>query len=155
MTTDIDAIDPLAEVRSRAIKLLTNREHSRLELARKLAARGYPDDAIDAALDGLAADGLLSEARLIEGYVAERLAKGFGPLRIAAELRDKGLSAAAIAPHVDLDDARCLTLMAAARAKRFGPQPPIDRRELAKQARFLEYRGFPAHLIGRLLDLDG
>jgi SOS response regulatory protein OraA/RecX len=71
----------------------------RQELARKLRARGYAADAIDAVLDQLERDDLLSESRLVEHYVAERLHKGFGPVRIRFELREKGLSDARIDPN--------------------------------------------------------
>jgi regulatory protein len=148
------AAAPATEIRSRALKLLTSREHSRLELARKLYRRGYPADAVDPVLDALEADGLLSEARLLAAYVTERLDKGFGPLRIRAELQAKGLSDAAIDPHLQLEDARCLSLMRVVDAGKFGASPPHDRQTLAKRARFLEYRGFPAHLIARVLDFD-
>jgi len=136
------------------VKLLSNREHSRLELGRKLCARGYPPGDVETVLDGLERDGLLSESRLIETYVGERLDKGFGPLRILAELRGKGLSDAQIGPHLDLDDDTCLERLATAHAKRFGDGLPADRAELAKRARFLEYRGFPSHLIARFLSTD-
>ncbi|MBK1630754.1 hypothetical protein CKO31_08355 [Thiohalocapsa halophila] len=143
-----------AEIRSRALKLLTTREHSRYELWRKLHRRGYPAEDVNAVLDQLAAEGLLSEERLLAAYVAERLEKGFGPLRIRSELQAKGLSDAAIDPHLDLEDDQCLTLMARVDAGKFGESPPNDRRTLAKRARFLEYRGFPAHLIARALNAD-
>lgn len=144
----------VAEIRSRALKLLTSREHSRYELWRKLYRRGYPAEDVNAVLDQLSAEGLLSEERLLAAYVAERLEKGFGPLRIRAELQAKGLSDAAIDPHLDLQDDQCLALMARVDAGKFGQEPPNDRRTLAKRARFLEYRGFPAHLIARALDAD-
>jgi regulatory protein len=143
-----------AEIRSRALKLLTTREHSRYELWRKLHLRGYPAEAVNAVLDALAADGLLSEERLLAAYVAERLDKGFGPLRIRAELQAKGLSDAAIDPHLNLDDAAYLERMTVVDAGKFGRAPADDRQTLAKRARFLEYRGFPAHLIARVLALD-
>jgi regulatory protein len=144
----------IAEVRNRAVKLLANREHSRLELARKLAARDYPSNAIGVVLDALERDGLLSEARLVEAYVAERLAKGFGPLRIRLELREKGLPDDLVEPHVELGDERCIALLRTAHNRRFGAQAPADARERAKRGRFLEYRGFPPRLIARLLDSD-
>lgn len=143
-----------AEIRSRALKLLTTREHSRYELWRKLHRRGYPAEDVNAVLDQLAVEGLLSEERLLAAYVAERLEKGFGPLRIRSELQAKGLSDAAIDPHLDLQDDQLLTLMARVDAGKFGETPPNDRRTLAKRARFLEYRGFPAHLIARALAAD-
>ncbi len=143
-----------AEIRSRALKLLTTREHSRFELWRKLHQRGYPAEGVNAVLDALTAEGLLSEERLLAAYVAERLEKGFGPLRIRSELQAKGLSDASIAPHLSLEDERVLMLMAEVDAGKFGDPPPTDRQTLAKRARFLEYRGFPAHLIARALNLD-
>jgi len=145
---------PALEIRSRALKLLTTREHSRLELARKLTRRGYPPSDVEAVLDALEADGLLSEERLLAAYVAERLEKGFGPLRIRAELQAKGLPDAAIDPHLRLDDAQCLAMMADVDCGKFGSSPPNDRQTLAKRARFLEYRGFPPSLIARVLDFD-
>lgn len=143
-----------AEIRSRALKLLTTREHSRYELWRKLHLRGYAAEAVNAVLDALAADGLLSEERLIAAYVAERLDKGFGPLRIRSELQAKGLSGAAIDPHLELDDAQVLARMTAVDAGKFARAAADDGQTLAKRARFLEYRGFPAHLIARVLALD-
>ena len=134
--------------------MLTTREHSRLELTRKLRARGYPVDDIDTVLDDLERSELLSEARLIEVYVAERLGKGFGPVRIRFELREKGLSDAQIDPHLQLQDEHCLALIGAAHDHRFGAGSRDDRQTLAKRARFLEYRGFPSHLIARFLDTE-
>jgi Uncharacterized protein conserved in bacteria len=62
-----------AEIRSRALKLLTTREHSCYELWRKLYRRGYPAEAINIVLDLLATEGLLSEERMLAAYVTERL----------------------------------------------------------------------------------
>lgn len=161
---DEPSVGPGAELRSRALKLLTTREHSRQELTRKLRARGYPEDDVAQALDDLVRDGLLNEERMLAAYVAERLEKGFGPVRIRFELREKGLADAQIAPHLALDDATLMDLITAVSAKRFGnagtdtgdgdsgQAPAHDRQSLAKRARFLEYRGFPAHLIARYLD---
>jgi regulatory protein len=143
-----------AELRSRAVKLLTNREHSRSELGAKLRRRGYPDAAVEAALDDLEHSGLLSEARMLPAYVRERLEKGFGPVRIRLELREKGLSDARIGPHLQLSDDELLARLDAACRKRFGHAPPADGREQAKRSRFLEYRGFPRPLIARYLNAD-
>jgi regulatory protein len=142
------------EIQSRAVKLLTTREHSRLELARKLRRRGYPTPEIDAVLDALAADDLLNEERLVSAYVTERLAKGFGPLRIRYELREKGLSDDKIQPHLELADETILECLRLAYRKRFGNDGICDRREQAKRSRFLAYRGFPNDLIARVLNAD-
>lgn len=131
--------------------LLANREHSRAELARKLAGRGFDPAAVDETLAHLVETGLLDEGRLADVYVAERLHKGFGPLRIRHELRGKGLSDDLIAPHLALDDGDWLGLIAATHDKRFGPVAPGDAKERARRGRFLEYRGFPPDLIARFL----
>jgi regulatory protein len=41
------------------------------------------------------------------------------------------------------------------RAKRFGPGIPRDYAERARQARFLQYRGFDSAEIRAALELDG
>lgn len=142
----------LSEIESRAIKLLTTREHSRLELGRKLRARGYPAEDVEQVLDRLEREDWLSESRLVERYVAERLDKGFGPVRIRFELREKGLPDEQIRPQLELDDAHYLELIARVHRQRFGDAPIADRNGFAKRARFLEYRGFPQGLITRYLD---
>jgi len=122
-----------------------------LELHRKLAARGFAAEAIEAALEGLSEEGLLSESRLAEAYVAERLAKGFGPLRVREELRRKGLADALIEPHLRYDCEQWLERLAAVHDKRYGPGRPRERKEQARRARFLASRGFSGELIGRFL----
>ena len=139
------------EIRSRALKLLSTREHSRLELARKLRQRGYPDAAVETVIESLVANELLSEERLIAAYVSERLSKGFGPVRIRAELREKGLSEETFQPYLELEDQALIDCLTQAYRKRFGEHEAEDRREQAKRARFLEYRGFPPRLIARFL----
>jgi regulatory protein len=133
------------------VALLANREHSRIELARKLAGRGFDAVAVEAALAHLAETGLLDEHRLAEAYVAERLHKGFGPVRIRQELQGKGLADDLIEPHLQWEDGDWLRLIAAAHNKRFGPSAAVDARERARRGRFLEYRGFPTDLIVRFL----
>jgi regulatory protein len=106
---------------------------------------------VEAVLDALADRGLVSEARMAEAYVAERLRRGFGPVRIRHELRERGVPDDHIDPHLRKEPQEWLALMAEVHDKKFGPGPSGDRREWARRARFLEYRGFPADLIGRFL----
>ncbi|MEA3278541.1 MAG: regulatory protein RecX [Pseudomonadota bacterium] len=133
------------------MKLLSAREHSRLELARKLMTRGYAQTAVDEVLGSLREQGLLSEERMTESYVAERLRKGFGPLRVRQELRQRGIPDALIESHLERSSHEWLELIAAVHEKKFGPDRTADARELARRARFLEYRGFPSELILRFL----
>ena len=77
-------------------------------------------------LDRLIAEGSLDESRLAEVYVAERVRKGFGPLRIRRELNDKGLSDAAIEPHLAAMAGDWPQRLAEAHDRRFGPGAPAD-----------------------------
>jgi regulatory protein len=134
-----------------ALALLARREHSRQELTRKLRRRGFEADKVATLLDRLAEQGCLSDRRFAEQYVRERIARGFGPLRIRSELKDRGVSgeAAAIALQQQADDWRVRADRA--RRKRFGDEIPQDLRERARQVRFLQYRGFSADHIKAVL----
>ena len=72
--------------------LLARREHGRVELTRKLRKRGAPEELIEAALQRLSEEGLLSEARYLESFVAYRARAGYGPQRIREELGQRGLA---------------------------------------------------------------
>jgi len=143
--------DPAPALENTALRLLAQREHSRLELTRKLSSRGFELAAIAPVLAQLEAHDYLNEARLAARYTAERMNKGFGPRRIRAELRDKGLTDDliddALAPQRE-EWAECLANLC---ARRFGDSPPLDRADYGRRARFLEQRGFPTDLIVRVL----
>jgi regulatory protein len=143
--------DPAAAIADRARRLLATREHSRLELERKLRSRGFDDAEIGEALDRLVAEGALDEARLAEQYIAERAAKGFGPVRIRAELLEKGLSDALIDPHLEIMKDDWVAYIAEVYDRRFGSESPPDHAEYARRGRFLEQRGFPPEMIRRFL----
>lgn len=140
-----------ADCKRRALDLLARREHSRLELERKLGARGFAADAIAAALDGLEQSGALAGDRFTESFIRSRAARGQGPVRIRAELAARGvdqalLTAALAEPGIDWAE-----IAAAVRSKRFGAELPRDFKERARQMRFLEYRGFErAHVDAAL-----
>jgi regulatory protein len=132
--------------------LLARREHSRLELERKLAARSFEASLIHDVLDQLERDGLLSAERFAESFVASRYAKGQGPYRIRRELAERGVESA----EAILGDARFDwgALARTVRIKRFGPAPPPSLADKARQVRFLEYRGFGGEHIRQALEFD-
>lgn len=146
------SLDP--DIGRDALRLLTSREHSRFELQRKLLARGHDEVGVERALDDMSERGLLSEERMAEAYVAERVRKGFGPVRIRHELRQRGLTDALIEPHLERTSQEWLETMAAAHDKKFGLIRACDAKEQARRSRFLEYRGFPADLISGFLHGD-
>lgn len=139
------------QIRDDAIRLLATREHSREELRRKLAAKGVGKELVEQVLQALADEGLQSDERFVEHYLNARKRKGFGPLRIRQELAQKGVLSELIREWVDDRDPDWSRLMVEVAARKFGPVPPADFRDVARRARFLEYRGFPVDQIRAFL----
>ncbi|HEX5421637.1 MAG TPA: regulatory protein RecX [Gammaproteobacteria bacterium] len=138
-----------------AVALLARREHSRLELERKLEARAFEAEAIAAALDRLESAELLSDRRFVRSFVESRASRGFGPVRIRAELAQRGIAADAAAESLrdagqDWDE-----LARRARLKRFGEDLPKEFKARARQAQFLQYRGFEASQVDAALHPRG
>lgn len=140
-----------AELEQAAIRLLAVREHSRVELRRKLHARYEAPALLEQVLDGLEQRGYLSDARFVEQYVSSRKRKGFGPVRIRQELQERGVADNLIDPATDPGEREWLELIKQCCRRKFGDSLPSEYRERAKRARFLEYRGFPGELIRELL----
>lgn len=143
--------DASAECERRAIALLARREHSRRELERKLAARGFSPPVVAETLDRLERNGLLSSLRFISGFIAARAERGTGPVKIRAELVQRGIPSDEAAAAVREADEDWAALARRVRSKRFGADPPRDYAERARQARFLHGRGFePEHIDAAL-----
>lgn len=135
------------EVEAAAVKLLARREHTQAELRRKLAQRGYPQALIDAALAALGQARLQSDTRFAGQFVSEKAAHGNGPVKIRAAMRERGVPDAEIETAFAGSEADWAALAAAAREKRFGRGVPDSFEERARQARFLQQRGFTADQI--------
>jgi regulatory protein len=142
-------------VKGRALRYLAQREHSRAELERKLAGKvqDLPEASaaaqIAAALDELAAKGLLSETRAAESVLAGQ-GQRHGTHRLRQTLQAKGLDAGLVA--ATLQQARGTELDRAREVwrRRFGT-PPADAAERARQMRFLAGRGFEGEVIRRVV----
>jgi regulatory protein len=129
-------------VREAAMDYLSRREHTTHELTQKLLGKEYDSDEVHAALEKLSDEGLLSDERFVEAFVYNRMQRGSGPFKIHAELRQKGVSDAMIAQFLDERDSAWLNIAQDVRVKKFGPAFPSDIKEKARQARFLQQRGF-------------
>jgi regulatory protein len=139
-------------LRERALRLLARRDYSRAELARKLQSEATTDERAEqltALLDELEQGGYVSDTRYAEQRTGARAGR-LGNARLAHELRTKGVDEAIIETALDaagneIDRARSVW------QKKFG-SPPASREDWAKQARFLQSRGFSSDTIRRLLD---
>lgn len=136
-----------ATVEAAAARLLARREHSRAELNRKLAARGIEPGLIGEVLDALAGRRLQSDERYAESLIASRIGRGQGPVRIRRELAERGVDPALVEAAIENADADWPQLARKTRSRRFGAEIPAEWNERARQARFLDYRGFTGEQI--------
>lgn len=154
---------PALTLKARALACIAQREHSRIELRRKLLAhldrqrrqaadagddpRSGSEQEVDTLLDWLVTKDLLNPSRFVETRVRARASR-FGNLRIHQELAQHGVTL----DEQALSELR-LSELARARAvwnKRFG-QPATDAAEHARQTRFLSARGFSADVVRRVV----
>lgn len=137
----------------RALGLLARREHSRKELSRKLTSRGLDAGEVQAAVDRLAGEGWQDDSRFAESLVRNRVASGYGPLRIRAELSTHSLDSDAIARAMGTfegdwaENARDLV------RRRFG-KTLDDLAQQRKAADFLIRRGFDGSSVRAATRLD-
>ncbi len=133
--------------RENAIQLLARREYPVDELRRKLKRRGYASATIDTVIASLRETESVSDVRFAQSFVRTRSERGKGPLRIRAELRDRGVTDVLADEVLTVASEFWLERARKARTKRFGEAPPATRDDWNRQARFLAQRGFPGDLI--------
>ena len=141
-----EAPDTPAQLKVRALRFLMRREHSRAELASKLAPHAESPQALEAVLDDLAQRKQLSDERYAETR-AHWLSRKYGAAKIRQDLKEHGVADAVIervSAEGDLEKARAIL------ARKYRA-PVSTREEKAKRARFLQSRGFSYEIIRKLL----
>jgi regulatory protein len=141
-----DQPDSPAELKARALRHLVRREHSRAELALKLAPHAESAAALEQVLDSLVEKKSQSDLRYAEER-ARVLSRKYGPVRIRHELRAKGIAkeiVESIRAEGELERAREIL-------NRRYRAPAATREERAKRVRFLQGRGFSSDVIVRLV----
>ncbi|HKU70023.1 MAG TPA: regulatory protein RecX [Burkholderiales bacterium] len=134
-------------VEAAAVRLLARREHSIEELRRKLLSKGYPPDTIEPVVQKLAGKRLVSDERFTSSFVHHHAKRGQGPVRIRAELRQQGIADPQVEEALRSADIDWVQLAREVRRRKFGATAPRSLGERAKQARFLQYRGFDAEQL--------
>ncbi|MDG4866848.1 regulatory protein RecX [Guyparkeria sp. 1SP6A2] len=145
-TTAADRPDPrLLECEKRAVGLLARREHSRLELSRKLADRGFSPEEVEPVLDRLVEEGWQSDRRYAESLLRARSTRRYGPERIAFELAQQGVDESIVAEAFAAEPRDWEELARQQLLSRFRA-PPKDFPDRARRHRHLVRRGFPGDL---------
>ena len=119
-----------------ALKMLIRREHSQLELSKKLKLKGFNDTDIKKSIDLLIEQRYQSDERFSEAFILMRYNQGKGPVIISSELKKRGIE------NFNLSIFDWFELAKEVRNKKFGKNLPLDYKTQAKQKRFLKSRGF-------------
>ena len=131
-----------ASAKQVAVRLLARREHSAEEIRQKLTKREFEADEIATALLELRQGDWQSDERFAEAYIRARRLKGFGPVRIASELRDRGVDEQITDRYLSADDGIWWRMLEQEYQKKYHGSPFEDYQEKARRMRFLQYRGF-------------
>jgi len=146
----LSAAEPCSEARleARALRHLARREYARAELFRLLSRSCAEPAPVNALLDRLEAEGLLSDVRHAEARLRSIQRRGFGPWRLRHDLQRAGtcVDSEALLRTTDWRAVAGLAL-----EKRFGSEPPVSAADWNRRARFLQARGFPGEIIALVL----
>ena len=123
--------------------MLVRREHSALELVQKLNLKGFDQPDIEHALNLLIEQNYQSDERFAEAFIQMRFNQGKGPVKIAMELKQRGID------QFDLSVFDFFALAKTVRVNKFGENVPSEYKEKAKQKRFLQSRGFDFEQINQ------
>jgi regulatory protein len=128
---------------SAGLKMLMRREHSRLELFQKLQTKGFDVDVVNNSISKLVGQNYQSDDRFSEEFIQMRFNQGKGPVKIASELKMRGINT------FDLSVFDWFQLAKEIRQRKFGDLSSLDFKETAKQKRFLQSRGFTLDQINQ------
>ncbi len=131
------------------MRLLARREHSRRELLDKLALRGFERDEAAPVIDQLAEQNWQNDDRYAECYVRDRIAKGYGPIRIAYELQQRGISDADLDAQAE-EQGGWQNLALDVYLRKYDDAKLLTPNEWTKRSRFLQQRGFSGEMIKRV-----
>jgi regulatory protein len=146
--------DPEYKARSAALRLLARREHSRLELDLKLRQRKIEAPIIQAVLDEYEANDWLSNERFADVFASQRFDLGYGPIKIIAELQQRGIQQP---PDwlSSMTDQQWIENATRIRERRFGlADIREDWDEKGRQGRFLAQRGYASDHIESALEVS-
>lgn len=137
-------------LKGRALRLLSQREHSRFELEKKLGPHAESAAELATLLDDLTAKGFISEERVVSSVVRRR-AERMGAARIRQELQGKGIAPEAVAEAVARLQPSELARAHELWSRKFDGVLPTEPKERARQMRFLLTRGFGGETVRKVL----
>lgn len=144
--------DCAAEIKAICLRLLARREHSQQELLDKLQLKGYGKPECQAVIGLLAQDNWQNDGRYAENYGRSCVQRGYGPIYIKHQLRQRGLEAIDLDNIVQQTAGSWAVLLEQVYQKKYGNKPITDNNDKAKRQRFLLQRGFSQALVNSVLN---
>jgi regulatory protein len=148
--TSTTALTEQQHISQICLRLLARREHSQRELVDKLAVRGFSREQVLPVLAGMAEQRWQDDGRFAESYARQRMAKGYGPIRIQAELQQRGIDSLDLQALVSAEAGSWQALLAQLYSSKYDDDQPISLSEWQKRSRFLQQRGFSFDMIRQL-----
>ncbi len=146
------------KIKVKALSFLARREHSRLELLRKLSQQFSARELVNEVLDELSEQGYQRDDRFTEMYIRTKIRSGYGPFRIKIELREKGVCESTVLSVLDRQMIDWFDLAKQSMQKRFvHMSDDLEKEEyikhVARQDRYLKNKGFYQEHIDCLINL--
>lgn len=132
---------PKQSLRTTALAMLARRDFAATELTQKLIDKGFERVEVESLVAEFVSQRFVDDRRYAESFVAYQSRRGQGPLRIRQDLRQSGVASEileeALGSGPDFG-----AVARDVRKRKFGASSPKSFKDKAKQARFLQYRGF-------------
>jgi regulatory protein len=138
--------------RDRALGWLTRREYAARELANRLLQAGFESDEVEQVVHDLQSQGLQSDDRFAEIFCRHRAGQSYGPLRIRAEMKSRGVEASLVDHHLGLVEVDWFELATDLCRRRYGTEPVPDLKEKARRYRYLSNRGFTSEQVQNAIE---
>jgi regulatory protein len=142
----------LKQIKKDCLRLLTRREHSQKQIEQKLTVKGYKREQVSAVINDLTQQNWQDDNRYAESYLNRRRQKGFGPVKIAYELRQQGIDKAKVNELIKARAADWMDSLQQLYRRKFADPAISDNTERGKRIRFLSQRGFPNGMINDVIE---
>lgn len=140
------ATDRRQQIEAVCLRLLARREHSQKELLDKLALRGFQRDDVEPVIEALAEQNWQNDERYAECYVRQRIANGYGPVRIRYELQQRGIDGGDLDAQAE-EQGGWQNLLLDVYLRKYDDEKALTQNEWLKRSRFLQQRGFSGEMI--------
>ena len=149
--SESEQAEQFKEAYNRTLGLIARRDHSASELRRKLSSRGYPEEVCERVLAQLQERGLQNDHTFAEEYIESKLRRGFGPVKIAAELQQHAIERETVAELLAEQDDQWLDRCREVMVRKYGHSVSADHRERSRRSRFLQQRGFSSSMVAKVI----